>query len=94
MFQHKLSMVGRSRLISRSWLIDRSRSMVGRSRPVSGSNFIAWSCLVCWSRSMVRRSSIIMSLTRVRNISNISTVAISYIVVDSLSSAVRKSYTV
>ena len=69
--------------------------MVGRSRLVDGgSNFVGGSCLVCWSQSMVRRSSIIVSLTRVSNISNISTVAISYIVVNSLSATIRKSYTI
>ena len=65
-------------------MVDRGR-VVGRSRSVCRSRGIDGSSLV---RS---RSRSILGLSRVGNISNISTVGISNLVVDSLDSAIRKS---
>ena len=56
-------------------------------------SFVDWSSLVGWSR-FISWGSIISSLTRVRNISHISTVGISNIVGDSLGPAIREGYRV
>ena len=69
-------------------VVGRGRS-VGRSRGVDGSSLVDRSSLVR-SRS-ISRSRSILGLSRVGNISNISTVSISNLVVDSLDSAIRKS---
>merc|ERR550519_1765628 len=77
---HRTSLVYRSSLVHRSSLIHRS-SLVYRSRLVHRS-------------SVVSRSSIIVRFPRVSNISYISTVSISNIIVDSLCTPIRQSYTV
>ena len=71
-------------MVDRSGVVGRSRSIC-RSRGVDGSSLVDRSSLVrSWSRS-------ILGLSRVGNISNISTVGISNLVVDSLDSTIRKS---
>ena len=77
-------MVDRGRVVSRGRGVCRSRS-VCRSRGVDGSSLVDRSSLV---RS---RSRSILGLSRVGNISNISTVSVSNLVVHSLDSAIRKS---
>ena len=71
-------------MVDRSGVVGRSRSIC-RSRGVDGSSLVDRSSLV---RS---RSRSILGLSRVGNISNISTVGISNLVVDSLDSTIRKS---
>ena len=74
--------IGRSRGVGRSWRISRGRG-VSRSRCIRGGRGIG--------RLAVGR---VGSLSRVHNISNIATVVISNIVVDSLQPAVREGHRV
>ena len=69
-------------------MVDRGR-VVGRGRSICRSRCVDGSSLV--DRSSLVRSRSILGLSRVGNISNISTVSISNLVVDSLDSAIRKS---
>merc|ERR1719445_1008349 len=79
-------MIRRSSLVHRSSFVNRCR-LVNRSRLVHRSSLVTRS-------SLVNRSSIIVRFPRVSNISNIFTVTISNIIVNSLCSAIRQSYTV
>merc|ERR1711970_542267 len=78
-------MVGRSWLVHWSSMVNGS-SMVNRGSMVDGSSMVSRGSMVHG-----RLVLIIMSLTRVLDISNIATVGIIHFVVDSLSSAIRKS---
>ena len=76
-------MVDRGRVVSSDRSVGRGRS-VGRSRSIDGGRSIS-RC------SLVGRGRVVLGLSRVGNISNISTVSISNLVVDSLDPAIRKS---
>ena len=65
--------------------------VVGRDRRICRSRGVDWSSLVDRSSLVRSRSRSILGLSGVGNISNISTVSISNLVVDSLDSAIRKS---
>ena len=65
--------------------------VVGRGRSICRSRGVDGSSLVDRSSLVRSRSRSILGLSRVGNISNISTVSISNLVVDSLDSTIRKS---
>ena len=78
-----LSAVDRGRFVSSDRSVGRDRS-IGRGRSVGRGRSIS-RC------GLVGRGRVLLGLSRVGNISNISTVSISNLVVDSLDPAIRKS---
>ena len=73
-------------------LVSQLLGMVDRGRGVDGSRFVGRGSLISGGSLVGRgRGSSILGLARVRHISDISTISISNLVVNSLESAIRKS---
>jgi len=73
-------------------LVSQLLGMVDRGRGVDGSRFVGRGSLISGGSLVGRgRGGSILSLARVRHISDISTISISNLVVNSLESAIRKS---
>jgi len=73
-------------------LVSQLLGMVDRGRGVDGSRFVSRGSLISGGSLVGRgRGSSILGLARVRHISDISTISISNLVVNSLESAIRKS---
>ena len=79
-------------LVSWGWGINWG-SLIDWGSFVDWSSFVDWGCLIDWS-SFVDWGRVVSCLSRIAHISNISTVSISNIVVNSLDTSIRESHAV